>query len=345
MINTRLTKFFDIEHPIILAPMTPAAGADLSSAVAAAGGLGLLGGGYGDRSWFEAESAKITRNDVGCGFITWSVAPDLLDFAIERHPRAIMLSFADPAPFAPRIKQAGVPLICQVHTVEQARRAADVGADVVVAQGTEAGGHGQTARSTLPFVPTVVDALSKHAPDVIVVAAGGIADGRGLAAALMLGAEGVLMGSRFWATQEALIHPNAKAKVVAASGDETIRTSVYDIVRQRAWPEGYTGRLLKNEFIEKWHGREETLKVVRAGELAKVEAASRIGDYDMANVTVGEAIGMIHDLPHAGDVVRRVVDEAAARLARYAPGSQELPATRADGARRSTSSNSDSDLR
>src|SRR5467141_2280238 len=117
MISTRLTKFFDIEHPIILAPMTPAAGADLAAAVAAAGGLGLLGGGYGDRSWFETESAKITRNDVGCGFITWSVAqqPDLLDFAIERHSRAIMLSFADPAPFAPRIKQAGVPLICQVH--------------------------------------------------------------------------------------------------------------------------------------------------------------------------------------------------------------------------------------
>ena len=122
------------------------------------------------------------------------------------------------------------------------------------------------------------------------------------------------MGSRFWATQEALIHPNAKAKVVASSGDATIRTSVYDIVRQRAWPEGYTGRLLKNEFIEKWHGQEEKLKVLRADELAKVEAASRVGDYDIANVTVGESIGMIHDLPHAGDVVRRIVDEAAERL-------------------------------
>jgi nitronate monooxygenase len=325
MIRTRLTKLFGIEHPIILAPMTPAAGADLSTAVAAAGGLGLLGGGYGDRAWFETESAKITRNDVGCGFITWSVAkqPELLDFAIARHPRAIMLSFADPAPFAKRIKQAGVPLICQVHTVDQARRAADVGADVVVAQGTEAGGHGQTARSTLPFVPTVVDALSKYAPDVVVVAAGGIADGRGLAAALMLGAEGALMGSRFWATKEALIHPNAKARVVAASGDETIRTSVYDIVRQRAWPEGYTGRLMKNEFIEKWHGREEKLKALQADELEKVEAASRVGDFDVANVTVGESIGMIHDLPEAGDVVRRVVTEAKERLGRYARVSLE----------------------
>src|SRR5258707_14786540 len=107
------------------------------------------------------------------------------------------------------------------------------------------------------FVPTVVDDLRKAAPAVVVVAAGGIADGRGLAAALMLGAEGVLMGSRFGATQEALIHPNAKAKVLAASGDETIRTSVYDIVSQRASPEGYTGRLVKNECIEKGHGKDE----------------------------------------------------------------------------------------
>jgi nitronate monooxygenase len=321
MIKTRLTEFFSIEHPIILAPMTPAAGADLSSAVAEAGGLGLLGGGYGDRNWFEAESAKVTRSDVGCGFITWSIAeqPDLLDLAIERHPRAVMLSFADPAPFAPKIKGANVPLICQVHTVDQALRAADVGADIIVAQGTEAGGHGQTARSTMPFVPTVVDALRDHAPHVIVVAAGGIADGRGLAAALMLGAEGVLMGSRFWATQESLVHANAKARVVAATGDETIRTSVYDIVRQKAWPAGYTGRLMRNDFIEKWHGQEEKLRAMQADELVKVENAAKNGDYDVANVTVGESIGMIRDLPRAGDVVRRIVDEASACLSKCAP--------------------------
>jgi nitronate monooxygenase len=169
----------------------------------------------------------------------------------------------------------------------------------------------------------VVDALSNYAPDVVVVAAGGIADGRGLAAALMLGAEGALMGSRFWATKEALIHPSAKAKVVAASGDETIRTSVYDIVRQRIWPEGYTGRLLKNEFIEKWHGHEERLRALQADELERVEAASRVGDFDVANVTVGESIGMIHDLPAAGDVVRRVVAEAKVRLAKYDRASLE----------------------
>jgi nitronate monooxygenase len=217
------------------------------------------------------------------------------------------------------VKKAGVPLICQVHTVAHAFRAVDVGADVVVAQGTEAGGHGMTSHSTMPFVPTVVDALAKRAPHVSVVAAGGIADGRGLAAALMLGADGVLMGTRFWATQEALIHPAAHARVVAATGDETIRTKVYDIVRKRSWPPEYTGRLMVNTFIQKWHGDEVKLHAIRNEELTRVEAASHAGNYDTANVTVGECIGLVHDIPSAGDLVRRIAADAIVRLARFAP--------------------------
>ncbi|MDU0311894.1 NAD(P)H-dependent flavin oxidoreductase [Rhizobium sp. 10PS4] len=319
-IRTRLTEFFNIEHPIILAPMTPAAGGALASAVADAGGLGLLGGGYADRPWYKTESSLITNERVGCGFITWAVESDLdlFDRALAERPSAMMLSFSDPAKLAARVKQAGVPLICMIHTLEHARRAIDVGADVLVVQGTEAGGHGLVARSTMPFVPSVVDLVAKVAPSVIVVAAGGIADGRGLAASLMLGADGVLMGTRFWATRESLIHQAAKDKVVAASGDETIRTSVYDIVRQKAWPAGYTGRLLKNGFIDKWHGREEELRTLHSEELSKVEAAWASGDYDTANVTVGEAVGLINDLPSAKDVVRRTVREASERLGLYA---------------------------
>lgn len=111
-ITTRLTKRFGIRHPIVLAPMVPASGGALASAVAAAGGLGLLGGGYVDRVWFEAESAKVTRPDIGVGFITWTIPedPGLLDVALERHPRAMMLSFSDPGPYAKRIKNAGVRL-------------------------------------------------------------------------------------------------------------------------------------------------------------------------------------------------------------------------------------------
>jgi len=322
-ITTRLTKRFGIEHPIVLAPMTPASGGALASAVAAAGGLGLLGGGYVDRVWFDAESAKVNRPDVGAGFITWTIAedPELLDIALERHPRVMMLSFSDPGPYAARIRNAGVPLICQVHTLDHAYRAVDVGADVVVAQGTEAGGHGWSARSTMPFVPTIVDALAARAPDVLVLAAGGIVDGRGLAASLMLGADGVLVGTRFWATQEALIPDAAKAKVLEATGDETVRRSVYDIVRQRFWPPGYTGRLMRNEFIEKWQGHERELAGVHADELQKVEKASESDDFDTANVTVGESIGLIHDIPKAGDLINRMIVEASVSFAKFAPQS------------------------
>src|SRR4029077_4068114 len=315
-IRTRLTEFFGLQHPIVLAPMTPAAGADLASAVSEAGGLGLLGGGYAERAWFMAEAARVTRPDVGCGFITWALArdPDLYDEALARFPRAMMLSFTDPAPLARRARDAGVPLICQVHTLDQALHAVDVGANVVVAQGTEAGGHGQVAGSTMPFVPAVVDAVSRRAPDVLVLAAGGIADGRGLGAAVMFGAGRVLIGTRFWATQEAIIHAAAKTKGVAASGDETIRTRVYDVVRRRDWPEGYTGRLMKNKFIKKGHGGEAELAEIQETELAKVEAAYEAGDYDTANVTVGESIGLVRDLPPAGELVRRISAEATARL-------------------------------
>ena len=323
-IETRLTKSFGIRHPIILAPMDPASGGALAAAVSAGGGLGLIGGGYGGRERLEAEWALAGNQRVGCGFITWSMAqdPSLLDLALSRQPAAMMLSFADPAPFASRVHAADVPLICQVHTLEHARRALAAGADVLVTQGTEAGGHGLQARSTFAFLPAVADLLSRTSPDTMLVAAGGIADGRGLVAALALGADGVLMGTRFWATQEALIHPAAKQKILQAGGDETIRTSVYDIVRNKPWPPGYTGRLMRNDFIEQWHGREKQLGEEQPQRLAALEAAHATGDYDVANVTVGEAIGLIDDVPAAAELVERIAQEAETRIAALA----KLPA-------------------
>lgn len=316
-VQTRLTQAFGIRHPIVLAPMDPASGGALAAAVSAAGGLGLVGGGYGNREILEAEFAKAGNQRVGCGFITWSMARDpvLLDLALAHKPAAMMLSFSDPAPFAEKVRAAGVPLICQVHNLEHARRALDAGASVLVAQGTDAGGHGMTTRGTITLVPSVVDLVARERPEVLVLAAGGIADGRGIAAALMLGADGALLGTRFWATQEALIHPAAKARVVAATGDETVRTSVYDIVRNRAWPPAYTGRLMRNRFIETWHGREDELRNLVGAERERVESADRSGDYDVSNVTVGEAIGLVRDLPAAGDLVARLAAETEARLA------------------------------
>ena len=315
-LRTRLTETFGIKYPIVLAPMDPASGGALAAAVSAAGGLGMIGGGYGDREILEREFARAGNQRVGCGFITWSMAqsPDLLDLALLHNPIAMMLSFSDPAPSADRIHAAGVPLICQVHTLEQAKRAIGVGAAVVVAQGTDAGGHGLVARGTISLVPSIVDLAARESPQTLVLAAGGIADGRGIAAALMLGADGVLLGTRFWATQEALIHPAAKARVLAATGDETVRTSVYDIVRNRAWPPQYTGRLMRNQFIDTWHGREQELRSLVAEERQAVEDADKTGNYDVSNVTVGEAIGLINDLPPAGELVERLAADAEARL-------------------------------
>jgi len=312
MLTNRFTEKFGLQYPIALAPMDPASGGVLAAAVSNAGALGLLGGGYGSHEVLEREFDLAGDASIGCGFITWSMARDvsLLDKALARRPRCLMLSFSDPEPFAAKVHAAKIPLICQVQTLEHVQRALDVGAAVVVAQGTEAGGHGFDRQTTMTFVPEVADYLAAKGPQTILLAAGGIADGRGLAAALMLGADGVLMGTRFWATQEALIHPNAKARVTQARGSQTIRTSVYDIVRGKAWPKEYTGRLMHNDFIHRWNGNEEALRGLRESELRAVESAYESGDYDCANVTVGQAIGLIGDIPSAADVVHRTARQA-----------------------------------
>jgi nitronate monooxygenase len=234
-----------------------------------------------------------------------------LDGALAHKPAAIMLSFGDPRPFANSIRQAGARLICQVQTVEQAHQAAEAGADVIVAQGTEAGGHGMS-QPLFTLLPQVVDAC----PTSIVVAGGGIADGRGLAAALMLGAEGALLGTRFYASEEAEGHPEAKRRIVAASAGETIRSTIFDVSRGFRWPSEYTGRLLRNTHSEKWSGREAELRA-QAEDVQKVYAEARgRGDFDIAGVIAGEACALIHDIRPAGELVARIVMEAERLLAR-----------------------------
>src|SRR6056297_3426044 len=253
--RTRLTDAFELTHPIVSAPMAFAAGGRLAAAVSHAGGLGLIGGGYGDANWLDGAFAEAGNARVGCGFITWKMAarPEVLDQVLARDPAALCLSFGDPAPFAPRIAEAGVPLICEVQSLRDAQRAAECGARVIVAQGAEAGGHGER-RGTITLVPEVADWLAGHAPEVLLVAAGGIADGRGLAAALMLGADGVLVGTRFWAAEEALVAPGFQAAALAADGDMTLRSSLPDIARGLDWPAPYTIRSLRNGWTGQWEG-------------------------------------------------------------------------------------------
>ena len=317
MIETRLTKFFDIEFPILQAPMAFAAGGALASAVTEAGGLGFIGGGYGDAAWLKQEFKAAGNTHIGCGFITWSLAnqPELLTHALEKNPKAIFLSFGNPAPFVAEIKAAGVPLVCQVQTLKDAKHAIASGADIIVAQGAEAGGHGEK-RATFTLVPEVADYIANAAPEVLLVAAGGIADGRGLAAGLMLGADGVLLGSRFWAAKEALVHPAALKAAIGASGDDTVRTSVIDIVRGRDWEERYDCRVLDNRFTAEWHGNEVGLKKNKAAH-EKWQQAAVDGNPTIANGIVGEVVGLIHDIVPAKDIVRQMVTEAKTSLKRY----------------------------
>ncbi len=312
-LRTRLTEQFAIEHPIISAPMGWVAGGKLAAAVTRAGGLGMIGGGYGDAEWLDREFAAAGNARVGCGFITWSLAkaPALLDRVLAHAPAALMLSFGAPAPFAARARAAGVRLICQVQTLAHAREAVAAGADVVVAQGTEAGGHG-AARATLTLVPEVADYLRKDAPQTLLVAAGGIADGRGLAAALTLGADGVLVGSRLMASHEALAPAGFHAAMLAADGDSTVRTTAIDTVRGIVWPEGFTGRALTTAFVKAWHGQDARLAdaATRAREQARFWEAFHAGDAEHTGVFFGEVAGLIHDIRAAADIVRDMAQEA-----------------------------------
>ena len=174
ILNTRLSKFLRIDYPILLAPMAMISGGRLAAAVTSAGGLGLIGGGYGDKEWLQREFDHATGTKVGCGFITWSLAkkPELLDQTLARQPAAIMLSFGDLHSFADRVRAAGVPLIAQVQTVDQAAQALDAGTDIIVAQGGEAGGHGMAARSSFTLVPEVADLAAERRPEALVVLAG-----------------------------------------------------------------------------------------------------------------------------------------------------------------------------
>jgi nitronate monooxygenase len=312
LIRTALTRTFELQHPIVLAPMGGVSGGVLAAAVSNAGGLGLVGGGYGDAGWLRTELGRVTaqtKRAWGVGFITWSIDRALIDLALEYRPHAVMLSFGDPARHAARIRSAGCKLICQVQDLEGARVARDAGADFIVAQGTEAGGHG-ASRATLPLVPAVVDAVAPTP----VLAAGGIADGRGLAAALMLGAQGALVGTRFYASVEALGADAAKRRITEACGDETIRTRVFDIVRELSWPEKNTGRALRNRFVDRWHGLEAHLACALAAETPGYREAARQGDVDTGVVWAGEAVDLIDGVERAAALVARIGTHATALL-------------------------------
>jgi nitronate monooxygenase len=310
MIHTQLCDLLAIEHPILNAPMGGTATADLAAAVSMAGGFGMIGGtSGGGADWLRAQiraTRALTDRPFGVGFISsFAGIDELIQVALDERIAAINHSFADPTPYVAAAHAAGVKVFAQVQTVAQAQRAAHAGVDVLIAQGTEAGGHTGSIE-TFALVPAVVDA----AGSIPVLAAGGIADGRGLAAALLLGAAGAWLGTRFVASQEWGGQPWEQAAVVAATADDTVRTSIYDQIRAAAFPDGIADRVLRNAFVDQWQGRDDELRAQQSALRQQLADAAQRGDVGMVDISAGVASGIIHAIEPAGAIVRRLVREA-----------------------------------
>jgi nitronate monooxygenase len=301
-ISTALTSLLAIRHPVLLAPMGDTAGGRLAAAVSDAGGLGLIGGGYADPEWLERELALAGSARVGVGFITFALdqRPDTLRVALDASPVAVQLAFGDPRPYAEQIHAAGALLLCHAQSDAEVTRAVEAGADVIIAQGRDAGGHGRGDLGTMALVPSLVDRLAPTP----VVAAGGIADGRGLAAALVLGAAGVSLGTRLLATTEAISSDAEAAAIVAGRGADTVRTSAFDAIRGPTWPDGFDGRTLRNDLTETWDGTPSDPVAHRRYQ----------DDPSLAPVWAGEALDLVTAVAPAADVLERMVTEAIAQL-------------------------------
>lgn len=315
VLKTKLTESWQLKHPLVLASMAGAAGGALARAVSDAGGLGMLGLGAADSAeWLNREAAiarKAERFGIGIQLWTLKDRPDLIDITLAEKPFAVCLSFGDPAPFADHIHAAGALLIAQVQTAELAEQAIAAGVDALVAQGTEAGGHTGSV-GTLPLLQRV---LQIAAPTGIpVIAAGGIASGAGIAGVLAMGADGVWIGTRFVATDESLASQAVKLQIEEASEADTIHTHVFDIVQNFDWPDDFPGRALRNDFTERWHGRENELRDRLSEAATEFDAAKRAGDQSKAAVYAGQAVGLIGKSLPAAAVVEQLMSDTESVL-------------------------------
>ena len=316
-IRTPLCDLLGIDVPIGNAGMAGGTAlAPLATAVSRAGGLGAIGG--IDRCGPEFLRQQIhavraaTDRPFSVNLIAWvlDAAPVFLDVCIEERVPSVTLSFGDAAKHVARAMDAGLVVIRQVQTIAAAREAVAQGVDVLIAQGGEAGGHTGSV-ATMALVPQVVDL----AGSIPVIAAGGIADGRGLVAALALGAQGVIMGTRFVASEECSTSAHGhREKIVAATADDTVFTDVFDIVDGMKWPAGISGRSINTPFAQEWHGREADLAAHR--EEIRAESATPDEAPERAHSAyAGQSAGLVHDVRPAGAIVREIVAEAEAVLA------------------------------
>lgn len=296
-----------IDLPILQAGMSTYTTPELVAAVSNAGGLGIIGALGRSPDELREEIGKVrelTSRPFGVNHVVSQIDAGAIDVTLELRVPVLSLSWGRAADLARRAHDAGIKVLHQVNSPEEAGQVAADGADVIVAQGTEGGGH-VGGMSTLPLVPQVVDVVN----GVPVVAAGGIADGRGLAAALMLGAQGALIGTRFLATPEARGRGHSKDVILNALGSQTVASKFFDDVLGIRWP-GALVRSIRNPLLDRWAQRQQDWALAADQIRPSLEAAMAAGDFVLA----GESAGMIHDIVPAGELVERIAREAEALL-------------------------------
>ena len=310
MLHTYLTTSWGLHYPIIGAPMAYVGRGRLARAVTQAGGLGMLGIGSSESVEFLTQEVAIARGSdsgrFGIGMHSWAIEkrPDLLDAAIDARPFLISISFGSPAPYVDRLHQRGILLATQVNTRAEAIQAEQAGVDLIVAQGTEAGGHVTGQVSTLPLLQTVLDAVR-----IPVVAAGGIASPRGVAAALAAGAEGVWVGTALLASPECANTDQARIRITQTRETDTVLTRAFDVAQGLAWPPQYPGRALRNPFTDRWHTRIDELPQASEARQQLAEAiASK--NYDLAYIYAGQAVGLVTQQQPAAEVIQHLGDGA-----------------------------------
>ncbi len=306
MLHTSLTTSWHLRYPIIGAPMAYVGRGRLAHAVSQAGGLGMIGIGSTESVDFLLREADIARGTeqmrFGIGMHAWAIEkrPDLLSAAIDAAPFLISISFGSPAPYVERLHRHGILLATQVNSRAEAVQAAQVGVDLIVVQGMEAGGHITGQVSTLPLLQSVLDAV-----EIPVLAAGGIASPRGVAAVLAAGAQGVWVGTCLLASPECENTEQARERIVHAQETDTLLTRAFDVAQGLSWPAHYPGRALRNRFTDEWHSRTDML--VQSSEVRQ-QLAEAIANknYDLAYIYAGEAVGLVMREQPAAEVIRHL---------------------------------------
>lgn len=315
MLRTRVCELLGIEHPIVLGGMGTGTSPQLVAAVSSAGGLGILGASRQSAEELARDAEAIraaTDRPFGLNLLLFRERPGQYDGLLAARPKVVSTAWStleqNLATYAARAHAVGAVFMHMVSTVAEAKAAARAGVDVIVAQGTEGGGH-IGLMGTMPLVPMVVSAVAPTP----VLAAGGVADGRGLAAALALGADGVLLGTRFLATEEAPIAKGFKQAILESDGHDTLVTDIPDVANNQVWPGAYV-RVRRNRFIEEWQGRGNELRRRRVEVSAQLREAAKAGDPDRGAIMIGQTAGLIDRIEPAAELVRQIARDAEAIL-------------------------------